>query len=225
MTIELLRVAKSFGAVPALDNISLAIADGEFVFVTGPSGSGKTTLVRLLIADDFADDGFIKIDGLHLGNATEDQLRAHRRKTGVVFQDYGLLSDKTAYENVAFALRCLNIEPASINRRTRDALSVVGLADSAHSYPEQLSAGMQQRIAIARAIVTRPKMVLADEPTGNVDPKNTVAIMEILEAVNRSGTTLIVTTHDPLIVEMMQRRVILLEHGRVRLDDVGGYRV
>jgi len=223
--IELSRVNKSYSAIPALSDVTLAVSDGEFVFVTGPSGSGKTTLVRLLIADEFCDDGFVKIDGLHLVNATEEQLRAHRRRTGVVFQDYGLLADKTAYENVGFALRCLNVEPASINRRVRDALATVGLTEFADAYPDQLSAGMQQRIAIARAIVTRPKVVLADEPTGNVDPKNTVAIMEILETINADGTTMIVTTHDPLIVELMQRRVVLLDHGRVRLDDVGGYRV
>lgn len=203
----------------------MTVADGEFVFVTGPSGSGKTTMVRLLIADDFSDQGFVKVDGLHLINATEDQLRAHRRRTGVVFQDYGLMTDKTAYENVAFALRCLDVQPAATNRRTREALTTVGLLDVADAFPDQLSAGMQQRIAIARAIVTRPRVVLADEPTGNVDPKNTVAIMEILEAINQDGTTLIVTTHDPLIVEMMQRRVVLLDHGRVRLDEVGGYAV
>lgn len=223
--IELSRVTKSYNSTPALAEVTLTVADGEFVFITGPSGSGKTTMVRLLIADEFADHGFVKIDGLHLVNATEDQLRAHRRRVGVVFQDYGLLSDKTAYQNVAFALRCINIEPASVNRRTRDALTVVGMNDFAESYPEELSAGMQQRVAIARAIVTRPKVVLADEPTGNVDPKNTVAIMEILDAIHHDGTTMIVTTHDPLIVEMMQRRVVLLDHGRVRMDDVGGYRV
>lgn len=223
--IELSRVNKSYGAAPALADVALTVRDGEFVFVTGPSGSGKTTLVRLLIADEFCDDGFVKIDGLHLINATEEQLRAHRRRTGVVFQDYGLLADKNAYENIAFALRCLNVEPASINRRVRDALTTVGLTDCADVYPDQLSAGMQQRIAIARAVVTRPKVILADEPTGNVDPKNTVAIMEILDAINADGTTMIVTTHDPLIVEMMQRRVVLLDHGRVRRDDVGGYTV
>lgn len=223
--IEFSRVTKRYADTAALAEVSVTIPDGDFVFITGPSGSGKTTLVRLLIADEFCDDGFIKVDGLHLVNATEDQLRAHRRRTGVVFQDYGLLAERTAYENVAFALRCLNIEPASVNRRTREALAVVGLSDYADAYPEQMSAGMQQRVAIARAVVTRPKAILADEPTGNVDPKNTVAIMEILETINLHGTTMVVTTHDPLIVEMMQRRVILLDHGRVRLDDIGGYRV
>lgn len=223
--IEFSRVTKKYGGTAALAEVTFTVPDGDFVFVTGSSGSGKTTLVRLLIADQFCDDGFVKVDGLHLVNATEEQLRAHRRRVGVVFQDYGLLTEKTAYENVAFALRCINIEPASVNRRTREALALVGLSDYADSFPDQMSAGMQQRISIARAIVTRPKAVLADEPTGNVDPKNTVAIMEILEAINESGTTMVVTTHDPLIVEMMQRRVILLDHGRVRLDDVGGYRV
>lgn len=223
--IEVSRVTKRYGETAALSEVSMGIEEGEFVFVTGPSGSGKTTLVRLLIADDFADVGFVKIDGLHLINATEEQLRSHRRRVGVIFQDYGLLSDKTAYENVAFALRCINIEPASVHRRTMEALTVVGMAECSKSFPEELSAGMQQRVAIARAIVTRPRMILADEPTGNVDPKNTVAIMEILDSINRSGTTMIVTTHDPLIVEIMQRRVVLLDHGRVRLDDVGGYRV
>lgn len=223
--IEVSRVTKSYGPNAALSDVTVSVADGEFVFVTGPSGSGKTTLVRLLIADEFCDDGFVKVDGLHLVNATEEQIRTLRRRTGVVFQDYGLLSDKTAYENVAFALRCLNVQPASLHRRVRDALAVVGLSDFADAFPDQLSAGMQQRIAIARAIVTRPRVVLADEPTGNVDPKNTVAIMEILDAINQEGTTMIVTTHDPLIVEMMQQRVVLLDHGRVRHDDVGGYRV
>ncbi|RJQ54227.1 MAG: ATP-binding cassette domain-containing protein [Actinobacteria bacterium] len=223
--IELSRVGKEFGSCVALSEVSLNVDEGEFVFITGSSGSGKTTLVRLLIADEFPETGFIKVDGLHLVNATEDQLRSHRRRIGVVFQDYGLLADKTAYENVAFALRCINIEPASVHRRTLEALATVGMGQSGGAYPEELSAGMQQRVAIARAIVTRPRMVLADEPTGNVDPKNTVAIMEILDAINRTGTTVIVTTHDPLIVEIMQRRVVLLERGRVRVDDVGGYRV
>ena len=202
----------------ALDGVDLSIRDGEFVFITGDSGAGKSTLVRLLMGMEKPSAGSIIVDGVNVGQLENGKLPKFRRRFGCIYQDFQLLSDFTAYENVAFAQRVIGTKVGNIKKRVPKALAEVGLAEKAKSYPSQLSGGEQQRVAIARALVNGPLYLIADEPTGNLDRTNTDEVMALLEAVNNTGTTVIVITHDEQVVERMGKRVVELKNGHVIAD-------
>ena len=223
--IELKDVTKVYeGNVTGVEHINLQIEDGEFVFIVGESGSGKSTLLKLLMRELLPDEGSIFIDGKDITKLRRSKVAELRRNMGIVFQDYRLLSSRTVYENVAFALEVIEIKKKKIQRSVPAALNLVGLAHKAKSMPNGISGGEQQRTAIARAIVNNPALVLADEPTGNLDPRNSEEIMDVLDAINRRGTTVIVATHDRDIVDEMQKRVIHIEDGViVRDSQEGGY--
>ena len=194
------------------------------MFIVGESGSGKSTLLKLLMRELLPDEGSIFIDGKDITKLRRSKVAELRRNMGIVFQDYRLLSSRTVYENVAFALEVIEVPPKKIQRSVPAALNLVGLAHKAKSMPNGISGGEQQRTAIARAIVNNPALVLADEPTGNLDPRNSEEIMDVLDAINRRGTTVIVATHDRDIVDEMQKRVIHIEDGMiVRDSQEGGY--
>ena len=223
--IELKDVTKVYeGNVTGVEHINLQIEDGECVFIVGESGSGKSTLLKLLMRELLPDEGSIFIDGKDITKLRRSKVAELRRNMGIVFQDYRLLSSRTVYENVAFALEVIEVPPKKIQRSVPAALNLVGLAHKAKSMPNGISGGEQQRTAIARAIVNNPALVLADEPTGNLDPRNSEEIMDVLDAINRRGTTVIVATHDRDIVDEMQKRVIHIEDGViVRDSQEGGY--
>lgn len=202
----------------ALNDVSLHIGKGEFVFVVGRSGAGKSTLTKLMIAETTPTNGDVFVDGVCVNKLKRKDIPYFRRKIGMVFQDFRLLEKKTVYENVAFALQIVGASRRQIRRRVPDALSRVGLAGKASSLPSQLSGGEQQRVAIARAIVNNPSLIIADEPTGNLDPEISHEIMEMLLDINRNGTTVIVVTHDENHVTQMKKRVILLNDGEVVSD-------
>lgn len=222
--IELKNVTKVYdGKVVGVENLSLTINDGEFVFVVGESGSGKSTFLKLLMRELTPDEGQVIIDGKDITKLRRSKIAALRRKMGIVFQDYRLLPKRTVYDNVAFALQVIETAPKKIKKSVPAALNLVGLSHKAKSLPGEISGGEQQRTAIARAIVNNPPLVIADEPTGNLDPRNSEEIMEVLEAINQRGTTVIIATHDRAIVNAMQKRVIHLENGIVVRDSGGGY--
>lgn len=208
----------------ALKDVNLKIEKGEFVFIVGSSGSGKTTLMKLLLKELEPTDGKIKVAGVDYSKLKRKQIPKIRRKIGVVFQNFRLLKDRTVYENVAFAQRVIETPSRFIRRQVPAMLTLVGLADKYKSYPKQLSGGEQQRVALARALVNKPEILLADEPTGNLDPKNSWEIMRLLEDVNKKGTTVVVVTHNKEIVNMMKKRVVTLKHGEIISDEQkGGY--
>ena len=223
--IKLEHVSKSYSAgIPALNDVSLNIEEGEFVFIVGDSGSGKSTLIKLLLKELEPTEGTITINGQKLNKIRRRQIPKFRRKIGVVFQDFRLLKDRNIYDNVAFAQKVIGESTRSIKKNVPLMLSMVGLAAKYRSYPKQLSGGEQQRVAIARALINKPKILLADEPTGNLDPKNSWEIMRLLEDVNKKGTTVVVVTHNKEIVNMMKKRVITLKHGEIISDEQkGGY--
>lgn len=222
--IELKNVTKVYdGKVVGVENLSLTIEDGEFVFVVGESGSGKSTFLKLLMRELKPDEGQVIIDGKDITKMRRSKIAALRRNMGIVFQDYRLLPKRSVYDNVAFALEVIEIPPKKIKKSVPAALNLVGLSHKAKSFPSEISGGEQQRTAIARAIVNNPPLVIADEPTGNLDPRNSEEIMEVLEAINMRGTTVIIATHDKEIVNSMQKRVIHLENGIVVRDSGGGY--
>ncbi|MBQ4187182.1 MAG: cell division ATP-binding protein FtsE [Firmicutes bacterium] len=222
--IELKNVTKVYdGNVTGVDNLNLRIEDGEFVFIVGESGSGKSTLLKLLMRELTPNEGEIIIDGKDITKLRRKKVAELRRKMGIVFQDYRLLPKRTVYDNVAFALQVIEISPRKIKKSVPAALNLVGLSHKAKSMPNEISGGEQQRTAIARAIVNNPSLVLADEPTGNLDPRNSEEVMEVLEAINMRGTTVVVATHDKDIVNEMQKRVVHLEHGVVVRDSEGDY--
>ena len=208
----------------ALQDISVEIEKGEFVFVVGSSGSGKTTFIELLLKELNPTKGRIEVAGYDYSRLRPSRTHKVRRKIGVVFQNFRLLKDRTVYENVAFAQRVVETPSRYIRRQVPAVLSLVGLADKYKSYPRQLSGGEQQRVALARAIVNKPDIILADEPTGNLDPKNSWDIMNLLDEINSKGTTVVVVTHNKEIVNVMKKRVITLKKG-VIVSDVqkGGY--
>jgi len=221
--IELVDVTKVYDPdVVGVDHLNLTIEDGEFVFIVGESGSGKSTLLKLLMREILPDEGQIYIDDTDITRLRRRKVAELRRNMGIVFQDYRLLSKRTVYENVAFALEVIEVPPSKIKRSVPAALNLVGLAHKAKSMPNEISGGEQQRTAIARAIVNNPHVVLADEPTGNLDARNAEEIMDVLDAINRRGTTVIMATHDRNIVDEMKKRVIHLENGIVVRDTVGG---
>lgn len=208
--------------LPALSEVSFEIADGEFVFLVGQSGAGKSSVLRLLIREEKSLSGSVMIDDVDLGQLKEKDIPQLRRNIGMVFQDFRLLPDKTISENVAFALQVLNKTKAEINQTVPAVLDLVGLLDKANRRPEQLSGGEQQRVAIARALVNRPAILMADEPTGNLDPDTTVEIMRLLDQINKAGTTVIMATHDAGIVDQMRKRVIEITGGQIVRDQARG---
>lgn len=208
----------------ALSNVSFTIANGEFVFVVGASGAGKTTLMKLLLKEIEPTLGSIIVDDIDLSSLKRKEIPYYRRKLGVVFQDFRLLLDRTAYENVAFAMEIVGAPPREIRRRVPIVLNMVGLGAKAHAYPYQLSGGEQQRVAIARALVNNPSILIADEPTGNLDPATAMEIMRILSLINRRGTTVIMATHAKNIVNAMRKRVLQFRKGvLIRDEQEGGY--
>ena len=223
--IEISNVNKTYEAGnKALRNVSITIEDGEFVFIIGKSGSGKSTLVRLLLKEVEPTSGKIVVNDMNLGKMPQRYVPKYRRRLGVVFQDFRLLKDRTVYENVAFAQRVIGAPTRRIRESVPAMLQMVGLSSKYKMYPRQLSGGEQQRVAIARALINRPEVLIADEPTGNLDPENAIEIMKLLEEINRMGTTVIVVTHSQEIVNSMQKRVITMERGCVISDEQrGGY--
>lgn len=208
----------------ALDNVTLQIRKGEFVFVVGSSGSGKTTLIKLLLKEIKPTQGEITVENYQYSKMKRKEIPFLRRKIGVVFQNFRLLKDRTVFENVAFAQQVIERPMREIRREVPATLTLVGLADKYKQYPKELSGGEQQRVALARAIVNRPDIILADEPTGNLDPKNSLEIMRLLEEINSRGTTVIVVTHNKDVVNLFQKRVITLKKGRIVSDEEkGGY--
>jgi cell division transport system ATP-binding protein len=209
--------------VRALDNVTLEIAKGDFVFLVGHSGTGKSSLLRLLYREQLPSSGEITVDGIRVERLKRGRVPALRRHLGVVFQDFKLLSDKTVWENVAFAMQVTGAHTKDVMRQVPRALDLVGLAHKSRMYPGELSGGEQQRTAIARALVNNPKILLCDEPTGNLDPSNTTEIMELLLRINLKGTTVLVATHNQAVVDRMRRRVVRLEDGRIVTDEERGY--
>ena len=210
--------------VTALDAVTFVIDKGEFVFVVGASGSGKSTLVRLMLKELEPTHGKIIVGGRELGRLKHSKVPMLRRNVGCVFQDFKLLPNRTAAENVAYALKVQGEGRNSIRRKVPEVLSLVGLGDRMGSFPDQLSGGEQQRVSIARAVVNHPPLLVCDEPTGNLDPDTSVGIMQLLYRINRSGTTILMATHDREMVDKMRRRVIALEDGRLARDERrGGY--
>ena len=208
--------------VLALDKVSLDIKRGEFVFIVGTSGSGKSTLMKLLMHEEIATSGSVVVNGKDVTKLKPKEVPYLRRSLGVIFQDYRLLEDKTVYENVAFAMQVIEAPRKIMERNVNAVLDIVGLRDKFKSFPAQLSGGEQQRVAIARAIVNDPHIVIADEPTGNLDPETSWDIMDIFQRINASGTTIVMATHDKTIVDQMQRRVIAIEGGKIIRDEARG---
>ena len=205
----------------ALRGISLNIEDGEFVFLVGPSGSGKSTIIKLLTGEVVPTKGKIMINGFSMTNISERQIPLLRRSIGVIFQGFRLIEKKTVYENLSFAMRAVGATPREIRKRIPYVLELVGLDGKMECYPAELSGGEQQRVAIARALINNPSTIIADEPTGNLDPARSFEIMTLLERINRLGTTLVVVTHEKDLVNKFQKRVILLEQGLITGDGIG----
>ena len=223
--IELKNVSKVYdnGSI-ALDHVSLHIGKGEFVFVVGASGAGKSTLIKLLYHEELPSRGSVFVNGIEVNKLVKSRVPYLRRKMGIVFQDFRLLPNKTAQENVAFAMEVIEAPRRLIRRRVRDVLDLVGLVGKADALPRNLSGGEQQRVAIARAIVNRPLLLIADEPTGNLDPETSQDIMEVFKKINHMGTTVLMVTHDKTLVDMMNKRVIEIDGGKVVRDEQkGGY--
>ena len=222
--IKLEHVSKSYTAgIPALNDVSLDIEEGEFVFIVGDSGSGKSTLIKLLLKELEPTEGTITINNKKLNKIKRRQIPKFRRNIGVVFQDFRLLKDRNIYDNVAFAQKVIGESNRSIKKNVTSMLSMVGLAAKYRSYPRQLSGGEQQRVAIARALINEPKILLADEPTGNLDNHNAWEIMKLLEEINSRGTTVVVVTHNLEMVKAMNKRVITMKKGVVVEDSEGDY--
>lgn len=207
----------------AIKNLSLDIKKGEFVFVVGPSGSGKSSFMKMLLKEIEPTEGEIIVDNMCINNLKRKQIPSYRRKIGVVFQDFRLLPRKTIFENIAFAMEVVEASPRTIRRNVPAILSMVGLSNKDKMYPHQLSGGEQQRVALARAIVNKPPILLADEPTGNLDSDTAFEIMELLKEINIRGTTVIVVTHARDIVDELKKRVITLQNGEILNDKEGGY--
>lgn len=217
--IEMKHVKKQYkNGVVAIHDLNLEINKGEFVFVIGSTGCGKSTLIKMLYREEKPTSGSIKVGGIDVAKLRNRKVYILRRKLGVVFQDFKLLYKNTVYENVAFALEIFGIPKDEIHEKVLKVLDLVGLKHKAKTYPTQLSGGEQQRVAIARAIVNGPKLLICDEPTGNLDPKKSMEIMRVLESINQLGTTVLMVTHDINIVDKMKKRTILLESGRILKD-------
>ncbi|MEL1133619.1 cell division ATP-binding protein FtsE [Desulfitobacterium sp. THU1] len=221
--IQLTNVSKIYpNGSRALVDISLKIDNGEFVFLVGPSGAGKSTLIRLLYREELPTRGQVTMNGRSMIRLRDREVPQLRRTVGVIFQDFRLLPNKTAFENVAFALEVIGVGRREVKNRTKKALELVGLANKENCFPHQLSGGEQQRVSVARAIVNNPALLVADEPTGNLDPETAWGIMELLYNINRRGTTIVMATHAREIVDQMQKRVIAIEDGKVARDQKQG---
>jgi cell division transport system ATP-binding protein len=221
--VEMRKVTKVYsGGHVGLERVSLRVDRGEFVFLVGPTGCGKTTLIKTLIRELQPSEGEILIAGRDIATLPDKKVPQLRRRIGTVFQDYKLLPSRSVYDNVAYALQVIGASRSEIRNKVPDALRLVGLADKVKSFPDQLSGGEQQRLSVARAFVNHPPLLLADEPTGNLDPNTSIGIMQVLYRINRTGTTVVVVTHDREMVDKMRRRVIALEAGRVVRDQAAG---
>ena len=224
--LELKHIAKTYkNGVNALYNINLKIDQGEFVYIIGPTGSGKSTLIKLLDGEEIPTKGKVEVTGINVGKLKHSKVPLYRRNIGVVFQDFRLLERKTVFENIAFALEVINVPKERIRKRVREVMNLVGLDDKGNSFPQELSGGQQQRVAIARAIANKPKILIADEPTGNLDPQKSDEIMTLLEKINREEkTTVLMVTHDITLVNKHRKRTIALEAGHIVADmNEGGY--
>ena len=222
--IRFIDVKKEYdNGTKALKGVNVRIDDGEFVFLVGPSGSGKSTLIKLITAEIAPTDGRVMVNGFNLNNITPRQVPQMRRTLGVIFQDFRLIEKKTVYENLSFAMRAIGASNRELRRRIPYVLQLVGLDQKGDRYPGQLSGGEQQRVAIARALVNNPSMIIADEPTGNLDPRRSLEIMMLLERINELGTTVLVVTHERNLVNRFSKRVVTIENGRIISDETGGY--
>lgn len=222
--IELNNVIKAYEEdVVAVDNISLHIDDGEFVFLVGPSGSGKTTIIKLLTAELHPDAGEIHVNGFALESIKPREVPMLRRTLGVIFQDFRLIENLSVYDNVAFAMRVIGASPKQIKQRVPYVLELVGLEGKEHRLPAELSGGEQQRVAVARALVNNPSVIIADEPTGNLDPQRSYETMLLLEQINSLGTTVVVVTHENELVDRFTKRVVAINNGRIVSDGMDGY--
>ena len=219
------NVTKKYSANTGIDNVSLDIDRGEFVFLVGPSGAGKSTFIKLVMKEIEADVGSIRVMGHESVELPARSLPKHRRNIGMIFQDFRLLPNKTVYENVAFAMEIVHKSQRKIKRQVPLALKLMGISSKANMFPDELSAGEQQRVAIARAIINKPAMLIADEPTGNLDPATAWEIMNLLDEINKRGTTIVMVTHAKDIVDKMQKRVVTIESGKIVGDCIGKYRV
>lgn len=222
MMIAFDKVTKSYGSIIGIQDVSIQIDKGDFVFLVGPSGAGKSTFIKLILKEIDVDKGSIRLNDLDITKITNREIPKLRRSIGIVFQDFRLLPKKTVYENVAFAMEIIHMSQRSIRRQVPQVLSLVGISSKASKYPNELSAGEQQRVAIARAIVNNPSILIADEPTGNLDPDTAWEIMRLLEQINLRGTTILMVTHAKDIVDRMGKRVIAIDKGRIVRDDASG---
>ena len=221
--IEMMNVTKKYNkGITAINNLSIQIKDGEFVYVVGPSGAGKSTFIKMMYREEKATKGRIRIGKYDLMKIRDRQIPYLRRYVGVVFQDFKLLQHKTVYENVAYAMEVIEKSPREIKRRVEDVLELVNLKHRMNNFPNELSGGEQQRVAIARAIVNTPGILIADEPTGNLDPETSMEIMDILERINEQGTTIVMATHNSQIVNEKKHRVIAIENGQIVRDQEQG---
>lgn len=221
--IEMKNVVKKYpNGVSAIKGLNIEIKQGEFVYIVGPSGAGKSSFIKMIYREERATTGIIKVDGTNISELKEKEVPFLRRKMGVVFQDFKLLPRKNVYENVAFALEVIENKPEEIRKKVMDVLKLVGLHKKARRFPDELSGGEQQRVAIARSIVNTPKVVIADEPTGNLDPETSWDIMKLFDEINSRGTTIIMATHNKEIVNTMRKRVIAIENGQIVRDERGG---
>ena len=217
------HLTKTYRTNIGLADVSVDIAKGDFVFLVGPSGAGKSTFIKLILKEIDADEGSIIVDDKEVTTLSNREVPELRRKIGTVFQDFRLLPKKTVFENVAFAMEVLHKSKRQIRKQVPQVLSLVGITDKAHKYPDELSAGEQQRVAIARAIINNPTVLIADEPTGNLDPITAAEIMDLLEQINMRGTTIVMVTHAKDIVDRMKKRVIAIEKGKIIRDEEGVY--
>jgi cell division transport system ATP-binding protein len=216
------KVTKQYGDTAVLDEVTLSVAPKEFVAIVGHSGAGKTTLLKLLLAEERPTQGNVFFESIDVNDLPSSALHHYRRRIGMVFQDFRLIPNKTSYENIAFAMEAAGRSDDEIASDVPYILELVNLADKARHFPDQLSGGEQQRIAIGRAIVNQPDLIIADEPTGNLDPINTYEVVEILKKINELGTTIVITTHNKGIVDSIGKRVVTIDRGKVVRDDAGG---
>ena len=224
--IECSQVYKRYkSGTNALYDINVRVEQGEFIYIIGPTGSGKSTLIKLLDGEEIPTKGTVKVVGIDVGSLKHNQVPIYRRNIGVVFQDFRLLPTKTVFENISYALEVINMKKPQIRTRVKEVMNIVGLSEKGNAFPNELSGGQQQRVAIARAIANRPKILIADEPTGNLDPGKSDEIMELLERINETyGTTVLMVTHDLTLVNKHRKRTVVLEHGHIVADLAeGGY--